>query len=241
MPDPVSDLFASRAPTPNRPLLGLTVLVVEDSRFASEAMRLLCLRSGARIRRADSLKSAHRHLAIYRPAVAIVDLGLPDGSGLGLISELANTNPRVNVVLAISGEPASEPAARAAGADGFLQKPISSLSAFQAEILSHLPPEKQPRGLRLVANDEVQPDRLALLDDLAHVSDLLTDVHSLDHGSITYAVQFLQGLARLADDPTLSEAASRLSAHHVSGEPIGGDVARIAGLVQQELQGRKAV
>ena len=33
------------APTANRPLLGLTVLVIEDSHFACEAMRLLCLRA----------------------------------------------------------------------------------------------------------------------------------------------------------------------------------------------------
>jgi hypothetical protein len=50
------------APTVNRSLLGLTVLVIEDSNFACEAMRLLCLRSGARIRRADSLRSARQHL-----------------------------------------------------------------------------------------------------------------------------------------------------------------------------------
>ena len=79
--DDLEDLEPTPAPAPSadRPLLGLTILVVEDSRFACEAMRLLCLRSGARIRRADCLRSARRHLRVYRPSVVVVDLGLPDG------------------------------------------------------------------------------------------------------------------------------------------------------------------
>lgn len=36
-------VVAKPVPTSSRPLLGLTALVVEDSRFACEAMRLLCL------------------------------------------------------------------------------------------------------------------------------------------------------------------------------------------------------
>ena len=90
-------------PTATRPLLGMTVLVVEDSRFASDAMRLLCLRSGARIRRADCLLSARRHLNVYRPSAAIVDLGLPDGCGAELISEMVSAVPRVGVILGTSG------------------------------------------------------------------------------------------------------------------------------------------
>ena len=119
MPEFPDGFPLSQSPTADRPLLGLTVLMVEDSRYASEAMRLLCLRSGARIRRADNLASAHRHLAVYRPSVVIVDLGLPDGSGEDLIGELARARPRVGVILGTSGNDDGAERAIAAGADGF--------------------------------------------------------------------------------------------------------------------------
>ena len=148
MSDPITDLIWNRRPTADRPLLGQTVLVVEDSRFACEAMRLLCLRSGARIRRANSLRAAARHLAVYRPSVVVVDIGLPDGSGTSLLRDLARAQPRVAVLLAISGDDAHREAALAAGADDFLAKPFTSLAAFQSAVLAHLPPEARPQGPR---------------------------------------------------------------------------------------------
>jgi len=240
MPDELADFMLSQVPTADRPLLGLTVLVVEDSLYACEAMRLLCLRSGARIRRADTLKSARRHLTVYRPVVVIVDLGLPDGSGTELIHELSAAMPRVGVILGISGDENGAQIAQDAGADGFLEKPIVSLAAFQTAVLNHLPAEQQPRGLRVVGNDEVLPDPIALHDDLANVSEILaTSAH--DDKALAYVAQFLGGVARLAHDRPLAVAAADLDAHCRDGEPINQDVARIAGLVQERLHGRKAV
>ena len=143
-----NDPFAATIPAPTaaRPLLGLTILVIEDSRYACEAMRLLSLRSGARIRRADCIRSARRHLQVYRPSVVVIDLGLPDGDGAELIEELIQTEPRVDVVLGTSGDLAGEEAAVAAGADGFLPKPVTSLAVFQQAILTNLPADRQPAG-----------------------------------------------------------------------------------------------
>lgn len=241
MAEDLDGLISAQMPTAERPLLGLTVLVVEDSRFASEAMRLLCLRSGARIRRADSLKSAHRHLAVYRPTVVIVDLGLPDGSGADLIRELHKASPRVNVILGISGDTGSREEAEAAGADGFLEKPIESLAVFQQKVLEHLPADKRPRGIRMIKDDTIDPDPLALLDDLSHITDVLTEADSMDRASVSYAVQFLCGVARIAHDGPLEQVARQLSVHHAKGMPIGGDVAQIAGLVQERLSERRAI
>lgn len=227
------------APTAARPMLGLTVLVVEDSRFACEAMRLLCLRSGARIRRADCLRSARRHLQVYRPSVVIVDLGLPDGSGAELIHELNEAHPRVDVLLGTSGDDMNEAIALAAGADGFLAKPLTSLAAFQSAIISVMPEEIRPTGLRKIVDDVVTPDPMAFHDDMAHVAEMLSA--DADDRTIDYISQFLEGVANSAHDEPLSTAAHALKEARRSGRSIHSHTARVAGLVHERLSERVAI
>lgn len=235
------DPFAPTLPVPtaNRPLLGLTVLVIEDSRFACEAMRLLCLRSGARIRRADSLRSARRHLQVYRPSVAIIDLGLPDGNGVDLIKDLVDNSPRPQVVLGTSGDPFSREAALEAGADGFLAKPVTSLATFQEVILANLPSERRPNGPRVITDETIRPDPIAYQDDMAHVADVLEA--SNDERTIDYVAQFLGGVARSAKDHGLLKATEDLVARRDAGESTSSETARIVGLIQQRLTDRIAI
>lgn len=203
---PVSELlhrpapFAQIAPQPELPLQGLTLLTVEDSRFASEALRLLCLRSGARLRRADSLEAAARHLQVYRPDAVIVDLGLPDGNGTDLIRSLS---AKGTCVLGTSGDDAGHAIALAAGAGGYLAKPLPGLAGFQAAIMDAL-------GIPLPqrASDTAETalhDRLALRDDLVHAARLLGDVP--DEARRRYAAGFLASVARSANDAGLAAAA----------------------------------
>lgn len=227
------------APTAMRPLLGLTVLVIEDSRYACEAMRLLCLRSGARIRRADTLRSARRHLQVYRPSVAIIDLGLPDGSGADLIQELATASPRPEVILGTSGDDNSEAIAMNAGADGFLAKPVTALSVFQECIVSNLPAERRPRGLRPVVQDVVEPDPIAYRDDMAHVADVLDNI--ADIRTLDYIAQFVGGVARSAEDNELVMASDALAAKRARGGSATSELAAMAGLVQARLAEKIAI
>lgn len=192
-------------PTADRPLLGQTILVVEDSRHAGETMRLICQRGGARMRRADSLRAAARHLTTYRPSVVVVDAGLPDGSGLDLIAQLAAATPRVPVLLAISGDLDQQDAALAAGADGFLAKPFASVALFQQAILARLPDTTRILGLRAMSDDHVAPDAASLHDDLDFVTRLLTD--DPDGPTRDYALRFTIGLALTSDDSVLEAAA----------------------------------
>lgn len=228
-----------RRPTVTRPLLGLTILAVEDSLYACDALRLMCLHSGARLRRADCLKSARRHLQVYRPSVVIVDMGLPDGSGAELIHELSTSFPRVGAILACSGDTFVEDIAIAAGADGFLAKPIANLGVFQHTILQHLPEETRPSGIRPVRSDVICPDAVAFREDMAYIAEILGG--PVDDRMIGYVTTFLHGVALTAEDNALQDATSELIEALSSGAPVLGPVARLAGLVQARVQDAVAI
>lgn len=178
------------------PLRGVTLLVVEDSRFASDALRLICMRLGARLRRAETLAAARVWLAAHRPDAVIVDLGLPDGRGEGLITHLASLGLPV---LGTSGDPEGRAPALAAGAAGFLEKPVISVAAFQRLVLGLL---GAPGAAAEAAAPAVPPaDPLAFRDDLTRASALIGGDDS------AYATGFVRSLARSAGDQALEDAA----------------------------------
>jgi CheY-like chemotaxis protein len=180
------------------PLRGITLLAVEDSRFASDALRLICQQAGARLRRADCLAAARAHLVVYRPDVAIVDLGLPDGPGTDLIAELAGQGLPV---VAISGNPDGRDAAVEAGAVAFLEKPLPSVGAFLRlirQLVAGVGAEPALPG-----TDHPAGDPVALRDDLARAAALV----AAGDQDPQYVAGFLRGIARTAGDPGLEAAA----------------------------------
>jgi CheY-like chemotaxis protein len=212
--EPATPFALHGAPCGPGPLHGLTVLVVEDSRFASDAFRLMCHRLGARMRRADSLCLAQAHLRTYRPDVVIVDLGLPDGPGESLIQTLARAEHPPKVLLGTSGDPVGRAGAMAAGAMGFVEKPPGTLATFAQAILDHLPDNPVPAG-DVPALPLPRADPLALQDDLRRIAALTQQRPSDPQGLAAereahrrdYIARFLRGLGRLSGDATLANAA----------------------------------
>ena len=198
---PVVPMACRRDIGASLPLTGLTILAVEDSHFAAEALRLLCHRSGAKLRRADCLESARHHLDLYRPDAVVIDMGLPDGSGEALIAELA-ARPQGPVILAASGDPSLREMALAAGAQSFIEKPLDSLGQFQELLLKHLP------GRRPAAADESlpPPDPFSLREDLTRAAELVAGAKPQSDAA-RYLAGFVSGIARSAGDTPLEEAA----------------------------------
>ncbi|MEM7439597.1 MAG: response regulator [Pseudomonadota bacterium] len=194
----------------SRPLAGVTLLLVEDSRLCSEAFRLITLRAGARLRRADSIAAAHRHMKIYCPDVLVVDIGLPDGSGLDLIAQVTSQRTDRPCVIATSGadDGAVEAASKSAGADAFLAKPMVG-PARVVDLIEQLLNMTSHNKLRLPPALE-KLDSQAMIDDLDRVEAILSDaLPKMDSDQLKYCAQFVQSVATTAEDAALIELATR--------------------------------
>jgi DNA-binding response OmpR family regulator len=101
-----------------------TVLIVEDDSLARAAEAFALHQAGYRVLTAGTLAETHLWLAAERPDVALVDIGLPDGTGWTLADELKAAG--IAVVFVTSRTNVRDRAKGAAlGAEDYLMKPLS--------------------------------------------------------------------------------------------------------------------
>jgi len=111
-------------------------MVVEDHADFRELMQVLL---GGQpdielVAQAGSLTEARAQAARFELDVAILDLGLPDGSGADLVADLRRDGNEVRVmVLSASLDPEGIEKARSAGADEILDK-LTSVAEVLATV-----------------------------------------------------------------------------------------------------------
>jgi CheY-like chemotaxis protein len=106
------------------------ILVVEDESMNRALLRATLARApepmrGAELLEAETIAAARRFIRDGRVDIVLLDIRLPDGSGLDLARELVDMNgarPRI-VVLSASVMPEERASALSAGCDAFLPKP----------------------------------------------------------------------------------------------------------------------
>ncbi len=220
------------------PLAGLTVLVVEASKFSSETLRLLCLSSGARVRQANGVTATMRHLRAYRPDIVITEMCLPDGEGASLITNLDKMNPRLSMILGMSAQADDQAKAIQAGANGFILKPFDSVAIFQHAIKSALPPELQQWKPARVSDEQIAADGLMLMQDMAHGLALLAN--ACESRAIGYAATFIAGVAAMADDTELHDSAAALMVKIRAGKHDLHDITPVQAMLKQRLASANA-
>ncbi len=104
------------------------VLLVEDDPAIRSAVSSGLSPLGCRVLATDSLVSGWHLFRTEKPDLAILDMGLPDGSGADLCERIRNhkTLGKIPVIILTSrGEERSKKTGFRAGADQYLVKPIS--------------------------------------------------------------------------------------------------------------------
>jgi two-component system cell cycle response regulator DivK len=103
------------------------VLIVDDHELNLKLLERLLEREGREVRAADSLAAAEQALAEEEPAMIVLDVNLPDGSGLELTRRLKTEPSTASIpIVACTAAvmPSDEHEALEAGCDAFVAKPI---------------------------------------------------------------------------------------------------------------------
>jgi len=103
---------------------GLRILVADDHAATADILARLLSRFGHRVEQASCVEEARERAADLRPDLLISDLALPDGDGIELRQSLTQLESMRSILLSGSGRLDDLDAARAAGYDCCLQKPV---------------------------------------------------------------------------------------------------------------------
>jgi DNA-binding response OmpR family regulator len=143
------------------------LLVVDDSLELLDLVQRALARDGHEVRLAASIAEAREQLAVALPDVMILDLALPDGTGVELCRALRREGARFPILLLTAhGEVPRRVEGLDAGADDFLAKPFA-IAELRARVraLSRRGPIDRPSAVKLGGAELDLAARRAVRDD----------------------------------------------------------------------------
>jgi two-component system, OmpR family, KDP operon response regulator KdpE len=206
----------------------LTILVVDDEPPIRRLLRTTLAADDYRVVEADNAALALRLMTAGKPDLVILDLGLPDRSGLDLIGEIRKSSPVPIVVLSARHDERAKVEALDLGADDYVAKPFGMAEllarmraalrhAFQAQgelpafVSGDLTVDLVRRQVTRGGHDvKLSPKEFDLLRHLVmHAGKVLTHRHLLREvwgpaqtDEVQYLRVFIRGLrAKLEPDP----------------------------------------
>ncbi|TWI50998.1 DNA-binding response OmpR family regulator [Pseudomonas duriflava] len=100
------------------------LLLIDDDRELCDLLSTWLRQEGFEVRASHDGLSAREELALHTPDAVVLDVMLPDGSGLELLKKLRTDHPELPVVmLSGRGEPLDRILGLELGADDYLAKP----------------------------------------------------------------------------------------------------------------------
>lgn len=137
----------------------MKILIVEDETHLRETIIDFLQAGGYICEQADTLAESLEKIDIYEYDCLLVDIGLPDGSGLDLIRDLKNRHPETGIIIISARNSYSDKIEGLdLGADDYLVKPFH-LSELNARIKSVL------RRLKFAGKNEIITGKIKIIPD----------------------------------------------------------------------------
>lgn len=114
-----------------------TILLVEDDANILRTNRRILEREGFRVLCAESLEAARVHLATYTPSALVLDIRLPDGSGIDFCEEIRPTTSAPVLFLTALDEKSEIIEGLMAGGNDYITKPYD-VDEFLARVKAQL-------------------------------------------------------------------------------------------------------
>ncbi len=127
------------------------LLIIDDDCELCELLSRWLAQEGFEVEVCHDGESARRTLARITPAAVVLDVMLPDGSGLDLLRRLRSDHPELPVLmLSARGEPLDRILGLELGADDYLAKPCDprELTARLRAVLRRIQPLATPNQLQ---------------------------------------------------------------------------------------------
>jgi DNA-binding NtrC family response regulator len=122
-----------------------TLLIVEDEPVLARNLQKAFAARGFDVRHAGGAQEARRAAAEIEPDVVLLDLRLPDGSGIDVLGELHDARPELPIIMMTAhGSVADAVNAMQRGARDFVQKPLD-LGEIRLKVERALGVERQRR------------------------------------------------------------------------------------------------
>ncbi|MEO8122554.1 MAG: sigma-54 dependent transcriptional regulator [Burkholderiales bacterium] len=222
-------------------------LIVDDEEDAASSLKMLVASEGLTVAVAGSLRDARRQIALQTPDIVLLDLQLPDGSGMDLFSD-AELVASAEIVL-ITGHATLETsiAALRLGAADYLRKPINlrHLQGLLSRIMKPAAIKAEVEGLNVDLARSGHFGRLwgrsvamqRVYDQISRVAGTsITVFITGESGSGKELVaQAVHDLSRRRKQPFLAVNCGAISPHLIESEIFGHEKGSFTGADRQHL------